>query len=1485
MSPRPGGEADKFGNRYEGVWTVQQLLHILRGAATSITVEDVGDLGDGVEFTFRRGGLVEVHQLKRQLADANSWTPKALHNKGVLESAKAHVEGGRHFVFVSMIPCRPLAELADRARRSSDVDSFVREWLTQKLRPSFDELTSSAIYGSPEVAWKTLRGFWVEWPDERNLTEINSALADLLLEGATGRLAAVALGDMVVHNLGVELNAAAIREKLSGYGLRLTQEDRALILSDRVRDITSGWTAGIGQAMLQPAIARSETYQLDSLLDGENRLLLLVGDAGAGKSVVLHDTTLKQSSKSVTTLCLRLDRLDPFNSTTDLGKQLGLNVSPVAALAAAAGGRRALLVVDQVDAVSLASGRMPRSFSAVADMIREASAFNNMRVLLACRKFDVDNDYRIRELVQAEKADQVVVGKLTEEQVTTAVGAMGLDQTTLSREQLELLRVPLHLVLLKSVEPDANAMSFRTAEGLFDAYWERKRLDCAQRRDGSVRFAEVVYVLAGAISARQRPSVHVSVFDQDELGNDAQVLVSEHVITKEGQQVGFFHESFFSYVFARRWMNSGQGLIEFLASGEQELFRRSQVRQILNYLRDKEPALFVAEVEDLLTNTRIRFHVKDVVLGIVRSLPNPSAAEWEMVHRVLGTHPPFSNKLWLSLRNVPWFDRLDEEGVLGEWLAEDDGEEGNRAIDIMIGGVKAKPDRIAALLAPHQGRAGHYSHWLLCMVRFADVHQSRQLFNLLLGAIRSGEIADYGHNLWLFTYDLAKHQPTWAVELLAVHLVLRPNALALDDDGNVAALIDQDDALIRLVTQAASGAPRAFCETLVPYLLAVMKVTAKDREDHLQGDAHFSFRYPSPTFHDLDDALLFSAAGGLRTFTGADPDAARPLLETLAAAPHDAAQWLLYEGLRGDAAMHHASWVASLLQEGRTRLLSGYASNGVWTTRQLLQAASAHFAPEAFAAVERTILNVRFPWEGRRPGWYAFNLLSAMEETRLSEAGGRRLGELRRLAGRDQPDPARSVEVGIVQSPIAPESAQRMRDDNWLQAIATHDSEHERGRMFQGGAAELSHVLRQETGRDPGRFARLALRLRRDVNPAYTVAILMGLADGEPLADAGLVFNAVRHIASLRLAPNDRWLGQALRRYLKNAIPDDIILSLVDRSLNAEGISPDRWEDYQRRNERGLHEAIYTVGINTARGSCAEALADILIYDTDGTRTSLAVPSLERLAGDSSIAVRACVARTIAACLRHARSDAVRAFERLIQADDRLLAVHTVRRLMLYVGNGDPSLVLPLVGRMVASEVSEVREAGGGLAAFAGLEWGSQDLLSSVAGSADWATRKGVAEICAHWLPHTSDARVAGQVLQQLMNDDNDDVREAAAKVAGCLRGQHLRPFSKVLSALIGSLAFSHAVPQLLITLEHAPDRVDDLVLACARRFVEVHGADIGNIATGAAGDASSLGKLVLRAYAQATSSPGRREALDNIDRLLRFNAVGFADLIEAAEL
>jgi hypothetical protein len=148
----------------------------------------------------------------------------------------------------------------------------------------------------------------------------------------------------------------------------------------------------------------------------------------------------------------------------------------------------------------------------------------------------------------------------------------------------------------------------------------------------------------------------------------------------------------------------------------------------------------------------------------------------------------------------------------------------------------------------------------------------------------------------------------------------------------------------------------------------------------------------------------------------------------------------------------------------------------------------------------------------------------------------------------------------------------------------------------------------------------------------------------------------------------------------------------------------------------------------------------------------------------------------------------------------------------------------------------------------------------------------------------TSDALAAAAAVKKFVADDEEQVRKAAAQVAGELRNRALRPFSDVLSTLIESESFTEALPQLLITLQAAPDRIDDMVIACTRRFIDVYGQAASDISTSAAGDAGQVTQLTLRAYAQASDRDIRRQTLDLIDGLLIINAMGALEAVDAAE-
>lgn len=1486
MSARRGGEADKFGSLYESAWTTFHLLLVLVGRAEAVTVEDLGDAGKGSEFTLATlQHTDEAHQVKLGYSNASTWTPTRLAGEGVLTAARHHVEQGRQFHFISTIPAPRIETLADRASRSASLEAFVAKWLTKDLKSDFDYLCGGDVYSSAQIAWETLRGIRVHCQDEAGLDRMNDALAALLLDGAPPTAAVLSLGNLAARNLGVHLDAAVIEERLGEYELRRAQRIDSPTLIRAVATTLASWKTSIERELLQPPIPRTESTELaDSLRSDSGQVTAVVGTAGAGKSAVLYQAVQVLEADNWTALGFRLDRLEAFASTGEIGQHLGLGVSPVAALAAAAGRRPSLLVIDQLDAVSLASGRMPQRFDVVADLVREAAAFPGMHVLLACRAFDVDNDYRIRQLVSNEHVGRIDVRPLSDAQIDAAVEPKGIPADQLTDKQRRLLRLPLNLVLLSAIADQTDALSFASDTGLLDEYWERKRRDCANRRQPPPRFVPVIGTLADAMSARQQLTANVSVLDADDLETDAEVLASEHVLVRDGQRYAFFHEAFFDYAFARLWVNRDQDLVTFLVADEQELFRRTQVRQILLHIRDDDPGRFVAEVEALLTCPEIRFHIKAVVLAVLRSLADPSAAESQMVTRVLALDGPVAMHLAAALRIPPWFDRLDAEDVIEGWLAAEDEAVQWRALQVLAAVVKKRGDRVAQLIEPHAGRASSYLTWLTWVTRFANVHESRALFDLMLAAVRRGDYNGYEQALWLAVFNLGQHQPTWAVELLTAWLDDRPGALDLDAGGRVSALQTSEHNVVELARSAAERASLVYCQALVPYLLRVMALTERDTTRLPVADAHFAIRSQSPgPMADLDEVLLHGAAGALRQLVQQDRETVQPLLEELAHDHHDGAQWLLYEAL-SQAEERYADWAAELLLEGDHRFYSGYLSDSFWTTRQVLVATTSHMTEEHFRRLEAAILIFRPEWESRQSaGSSCFELLSAMAKDRLSEPGRRRLGELQRRFGMDEPVPPQDIIGGFIGSPISAAAAQHMTDEQWLRAMDKHRTDRADWETLKGGVDELSQLVRTEAAKDPARFARLALRLTEDTASAYGDVILIALGETDVAIEPALVFGVVRHIAGLNHPENDRWLGNALQKHLNSDVPDDVIEIILDRALHASDPTEDVWA---KEIARGRYSGgdIYSNGINCARGHAALTLGDLIVHDADGHRTELVASSLPQLANDRSVAVRSCVAHLLAACLRHARTEALAAYEPLLAADDRLLAARPVMQLAGYIGTGNPAIIEPVIRRMLTSPHDDVRQSGGVLGANAGLEFGLPELLTAARESEDAAVRQGAADLCARSLPTTSDIPAATAALMQFVTDENQGVRKAAAQVAAPLRGRELRQSSELLHALIASESFTEALPQLLLTLQAAPDRIDDIVLDCARRYIDVYGEQASDISTSAAGEAQEVIQLTLRAYAQASDRDRRSLVLDLIDDLLRIGAIGASDAVDQAE-
>lgn len=263
MVPRSGGEADKLGNKYELAWAVRHALYCVRNDRCALIVEDNDvEVGRGSEFTYDTGTFVEVHQVKRQNGNSNGWTVRELADRKIFEAAVRHVAAGRHYHFVSLTPCRPLQELSERARKSEDLVDFTSHWLTGELRSVFDQLVALAVLGSPQAAWETLRGMWFSVHDEYDVILVNRMLAEYNFSATNGHLVSLAVGDILLDNLGKRLTRTKLLDLLAERGIKPLAPGVYQRARGQVRVVTRSWRESIQRELFQPPIKRTEADQL-----------------------------------------------------------------------------------------------------------------------------------------------------------------------------------------------------------------------------------------------------------------------------------------------------------------------------------------------------------------------------------------------------------------------------------------------------------------------------------------------------------------------------------------------------------------------------------------------------------------------------------------------------------------------------------------------------------------------------------------------------------------------------------------------------------------------------------------------------------------------------------------------------------------------------------------------------------------------------------------------------------------------------------------------------------------------------------------------------------------------------------------------------------------------------------------------------------------------------------------------------------------------
>jgi len=190
-------------------------------------------------------------------------------------------------------------------------------------------------------------------------------------------------------------------------------------------------------------------------------------------------------------------------------------------------------VIDQLDAVSQVSGRYPLLWEAFDELCEEVAAYPQMRLVIVCRDFDLQHDPRLRKLNSSKSVEQIPIQLLPAHQVDAALATAGCDGNLLNPRQKELLRTPLHLLLLLDGMGDGpSGTGFQHLGELFDQYWHRKRKAVAMRLGYESSWNAVVDKLCETMSTDL--TVYVLAIVVDDWSETVAAMQTEHVLVQDG---------------------------------------------------------------------------------------------------------------------------------------------------------------------------------------------------------------------------------------------------------------------------------------------------------------------------------------------------------------------------------------------------------------------------------------------------------------------------------------------------------------------------------------------------------------------------------------------------------------------------------------------------------------------------------------------------------------------------------------------------------------------------------------------------------------------------------------------------------------------------------------------------------------------------------------------------------------------------------------
>ena len=348
----------------------------------------------------------------------------------------------------------------------------------------------------------------------------------------------------------------------------------------------------------------------DELPPKESCVKLLVGNAGMGKSVVIKKVIQRLDTDGICSFAIKADKLQtPVGYTSNDHLELLRNT-----FASLMQGKRAVLIIDQIDALSQYINSDRNKLENIITLVKLFSGdeeLRNVRIIISCRSFDLDFDPKLSLL---GRKPQIRLGLLDKEDVEKVLDRLEVGlYRKLDNKTKAVLQTPQHLNLFCRVYAKNKKKNYYSITELYDELW-LQTIGLTEVKINKDVAEKILYDLALKIYDDETLTPQ---WDYDTLElKEANYLISEGIIERNGNRATFFHQSMYDYVFARYYKKEKRSQIQDLLEKKkhQGLFMRSTVNFVLDYERAKNAKQYKEDVKTILFSGKIRPHIQLMLL-------------------------------------------------------------------------------------------------------------------------------------------------------------------------------------------------------------------------------------------------------------------------------------------------------------------------------------------------------------------------------------------------------------------------------------------------------------------------------------------------------------------------------------------------------------------------------------------------------------------------------------------------------------------------------------------------------------------------------------------------------------------------------------------------------------------------------------------------------------------------------------------------------